>query len=76
MPLEHSEDLENQEQNLELFRQLAAASGEAAIGGFARYAVAHRDVIAQFGRFPHRNAISGRDSTPAELQYLETHGGF
>ena len=47
-----------------------------ALTGFERYAIAHRDVIALFGRFPHRNAILGRVSTEAEMEYLKTHGGF
>ncbi len=45
-------------------------------GGDARYGVAHRDVIARFGRFPHRNAILGRTSSAAELAYLAQHGAF
>ena len=76
MPLEHSEDLAIQEQCVALFEALAAEVPEPQITSFARYAVAHRDVIARFGRFPHRNAILGRPSTPEELTYLEKHGGF
>lgn len=76
MPLEHSEDLEVQEECVTLFEELAAVTGSQQIAGFTRYAVAHRDVIALFGRFPHRNAVLGRDSTPDELAYLEQHRGF
>jgi uncharacterized protein (DUF924 family) len=76
MPLEHSEDGEVQEECVTLFEELSAITGNELIEGFAHYAVAHRDVIAQFGRFPHRNAILGRESTPGELAYLEKHGGF
>jgi uncharacterized protein (DUF924 family) len=76
MPLEHSEDLDAQEECVELFGELAAVTGSAHIRDFARYAVAHRDVIARFGRFPHRNDILGRTSTREELAYLEQHGGF
>jgi uncharacterized protein (DUF924 family) len=76
MPLEHTEDAEVQDECVTLFEQLAAVTGSARIANFTRYAVAHRDVIAQFGRFPHRNAILGRESTPPELAYLERHGGF
>ncbi|MBW7057047.1 DUF924 domain-containing protein [Paracoccus bogoriensis] len=36
----------------------------------------HRDIIARFGRFPHRNAILGRDTTPDEAAFLKTHSGF
>ena len=76
MPLEHCEDLEVQEECVTLFEELAAVTGHQQIADFTRYAIAHREVIAQFGRFPHRNAILGRESTPAELAYLEQHGGF
>lgn len=76
LPLEHSEDLALQEECVSLFRELAATTGLPALDGFTRFAVAHRDVIAQFGRFPHRNAILGRTSSAAELNHLETHGGF
>jgi uncharacterized protein (DUF924 family) len=76
MPLEHCEDAEVQEECVTLFEELHVITGNDEIAGFSRYAVAHRDVIAQFGRFPHRNGILGRDSTLEELNYLETHGGF
>ncbi len=76
MPLEHSEDLETQQRCVALFEALATETGDADIAGFGRYAVAHRDVIAQFGRFPHRNAVLGRESTAAEIEYLNNHGGF
>ena len=76
MPLEHCEDPEVQEECVTLFEELAAVTGNAQIASFTRYAVAHRDVISRFGRFPHRNAILGRESSPQELAYLEEHGGF
>lgn len=76
LPLEHSEDIALQEQCVRLFQALAKEAGEPQFDGFTRYAVSHRDVIAQFGRFPHRNTILGRESTRAELTYLEKHGGF
>ncbi|MGH6914743.1 MAG: DUF924 family protein, partial [Geminicoccales bacterium] len=38
------------------------------------FALAHRDVIARFGRFPHRNAILGRQSTPEEIEFLKEPG--
>jgi len=41
---------------------------------FTRYAEAHRDVVARFGRFPHRNAILGRESRPEEIAFLEQPG--
>jgi uncharacterized protein (DUF924 family) len=76
MPLEHAEDLDVQEECVTLFEELAAITGNQMIADYVRYAIAHRDVIARFGRFPHRNAILGRTSTPEELAYLEKHGGF
>ena len=76
LPLEHSEDREVQEECVTLFEELAVVTGNEQIAGFLRYATAHRDVIAQFGRFPHRNAILERESSAAELAYLEQHGGF
>tara|TARA_R110001599_G_scaffold353885_1_gene602461 strand:+ start:34488 stop:35078 length:591 start_codon:yes stop_codon:yes gene_type:complete len=76
MPLEHCESVAAQQQCIRLFGELAAGSDAVRIEEFARYAVAHRDVIARFGRFPHRNTILGRESTAEELAYLEKHGGF
>jgi uncharacterized protein (DUF924 family) len=76
LPLEHCEDLAVQAECVSLFAELAGDTDAASVHDFARYAVAHRDVIARFGRFPHRNAILGRPSTPAELAHLEQHGGF
>jgi uncharacterized protein (DUF924 family) len=76
LPLEHCEDLEVQEECVTLFEELAAVTGSEQIADFTRYAVAHRDVIARFGRFPHRNVLLGRNSSPDELDYLSKHGGF
>lgn len=75
MPFEHAEDARTQEQSVELFTDLAASHE-----GFSEsldYAHRHRGVIARFGRFPHRNPILGRASTPEELDYLAKPGaGF
>ena len=76
LPLEHSEELALQEQCVALFEDLAQVSDHPRFTSFTRYAMAHRDVIAQFGRFPHRNAALGRSASAAELAYLEQHGGF
>ena len=79
IPYEHSEDLQMQEQGIKLFDQLLEDCPErtrAEVNGYRDYAVAHRDVIARFGRFPHRNKSLERHSTSAELAHLETHGGF
>jgi len=75
MPFEHAEDARMQERAVDLFTTLAAQHE-----GFAEvldYAHRHRGVIARFGRFPHRNPILGRASTPQELDYLSQPGaGF
>ena len=70
MPLMHSEELAVQEASLPLFSQFV----DERTADFARR---HRDVIARFGRFPHRNAALGRQSSAAELAFLQTPGsGF
>ncbi len=76
LPLEHCEDLAVQEQCVLLFSQMVSATGLDQMKDFARYAAAHRDIIAEFGRFPHRNVILGRSSSAAELQHIASHGGF
>ncbi len=68
MPLHHSESLADQERSLRLFEALPDRTGRE---GTRRYAMRYVDVIARFGRFPHRNAILGRPSTPEETQFLE-----
>lgn len=74
LPFEHSEALADQERACELCRPLAAF---AETDDAYRYALAHRDIIVRFGRFPHRNAILGRASTPEELEFLKQPGsGF
>ncbi|MCY3820586.1 MAG: DUF924 domain-containing protein [Gammaproteobacteria bacterium] len=78
-PFEHSEDLEDQRRSVALCSGLAAESPSVwreYIDSFLRYAHAHLEVIERFGRFPHRNEILGRESTPAEQDWLSTHGGF
>ncbi len=77
MPLEHAEDLDHQESCLHRMRWLVAtvaSSSQEPFTGFVDYAERHREVIARFGRFPHRNAILGRTSTPEELAFLEQPG--
>ena len=68
MPLVHSEDLVDQEQAVALFETLALDEN-------LRSAREHRDIVARFGRFPHRNLILGRRTTPAEQAFLD-EGGF
>lgn len=77
LPLEHAESNAMQERSVLLFEKLAhgAAVGERALfDDFLDYAYKHRDVVARFGRFPHRNAILGRPSTDEELEFLEQPG--
>ena len=72
MPFEHAEDLAMQQRAVALFTQLAAHHD-----GFTDtldYAQRHRAVIERFGRFPHRNAILGRTSTPDEAAFLTEPG--
>jgi uncharacterized protein (DUF924 family) len=76
MPLEHCEDIRVQDECVTLFAELVRLKDIPQVESFARYARAHRDVIEQFGRFPHRNAALGRQSSPEELDYLARHGGF
>jgi uncharacterized protein (DUF924 family) len=64
LPFEHSEDREHQALAVRLIEQLEDES-------WTRYARAHQVVIDRFGRFPHRNAILGRSSSPDELQFLK-----
>lgn len=72
MPLMHAEDLELQDRAVTLFERLAADAPKHADG--LKYAKAHRDIIARFGRFPHRNEWLGRQSTPEELEFLKQPG--
>jgi len=69
LPFEHSESLEDQHLSCELMKDFDAEQ--------YRYALRHREIIDRFGRFPHRNAILGRQSTPAEIEFLKQPGsGF
>lgn len=75
--LEHAEDLITQNLAVERFRvlgeQVPAAEREL-FAGYLDYAVRHQQVIARFGRFPHRNMLLARDSTPTELAFLQEPG--
>jgi uncharacterized protein (DUF924 family) len=68
MPFMHSEELAEQERCVALMQKEGKQEN-------VKYAEIHRDAIARFGRFPHRNEILGRTSTPEEIAYLEG-GGF
>lgn len=77
LPLEHAESLAMQERAVSLFSALAAEAStneRALFDNFLDYAIQHRDVVARFGRFPHRNAILGRPSTPEEIEFLKQPG--
>jgi uncharacterized protein (DUF924 family) len=69
LPFEHSESLEDQALSCELMKDF----GEEQL----RYALRHREIIQRFGRFPHRNGVLGRESTAAEIEFLQQPGsGF
>jgi uncharacterized protein (DUF924 family) len=72
MPFEHAEDAYMQERAVELFGVLAAE--HPGFDEMLDYAHRHRGVIARFGRFPHRNEILGRASTPDEVDFLRQPG--
>jgi uncharacterized protein (DUF924 family) len=71
LPFEHSENLADQERACDLTQPLDLVAPE--LKAYS-YALAHRDIIRRFGRFPHRNAILGRASTPEELEFLKGPG--
>ena len=78
MPMMHSEDLDVQQRALAAFRSLAESAPQElreTIGEHLKYAVGHHDVIARFGRFPHRNEVLRRVSTEEELAWLKADGG-
>ena len=80
MPYMHSEELAMQERSVALFEELAATAPSELRGSLVaavQYAKKHHDIIARFGRFPHRNTLLGRESTPAEQAFLaQPDSGF
>lgn len=72
LPFEHAEDLDAQREGVARMTKLALRdpAGFEQLKGAMDYARKHLDVIARFGRFPHRNETLGRTSTPEELDYL------
>lgn len=71
IPFMHSEDLAMQQRSVELFQELAH---DPATQSAYTYALRHRAVIEQFGRFPHRNVILERQNTPDETEFLKQPG--
>ena len=69
LPFMHSESLSDQNRAVALYEAVGLASN-------LHWAKHHRELIQRFGRFPHRNAILGRESTPEEIEYLESKKGF
>jgi uncharacterized protein (DUF924 family) len=67
MPFMHSERIADQERGVELYTALGLEEN-------LQFMIRHRDIIARFGRFPHRNAILGRQSTPEEEEFLKKPG--
>lgn len=67
IPFMHSENLADQAFAMELYRTHEPES--------MSWAIEHYDIIQRFGRFPHRNYLLGRDTTPEEQQFLD-NGGF
>lgn len=77
LPLEHSEDPAHQERAVTLYEALLSevpADARATFESFLDYARQHRAIIDRFGRFPHRNAILGRETTGEEAAFLEGPG--
>jgi uncharacterized protein (DUF924 family) len=72
LPFEHSEDIEDQRESLRLFAALG--QDEPALAGLLEWAQKHHDIVARFGRFPHRNAALGRTSTAEETEFLNQPG--
>ena len=69
LPFEHSEVSADQDRSVMLYEALGMEEP-------LRYAVEHRDIIRRFGRFPHRNAVLGRESTEEELAFMKEHAGY
>jgi len=77
MPFMHSEDLSDQDRCVTLFTAMRDSADEAQREGvqyMLDYAVKHRDIVKRFGRFPHRNALLGRESTDEEREFLTQPG--
>ena len=80
MPYMHSEDIDMQDRSVALFTELAANAPSELRGSMVaavQYAEKHHEVVARYGRFPHRNTVLGRESTPEEIAFISQPGsGF
>jgi uncharacterized protein (DUF924 family) len=77
LPLEHSESRVDQVRSVALFSQLAQSAPEAErelFAGYVDFAKRHQGIVERFDRFPHRNRILGRESTPEEVVFLQQPG--
>ena len=77
LPLQHAESKELQEQSVQLYTRLfqeVPANQMDQFRGYLTFALRHRSIISRFGRFPHRNAILNRESTPEEAAFLQEPG--
>ena len=72
LPFEHSEDLADQARGVTLCEAMERETGDPS---WIKWARIHRDIIARFGRFPHRNRCLGRETSPEEQAFLD-QGGF
>lgn len=73
MPLQHAESRRVQAKSVEIFKRLATAVSATYRETFetiSQFAELHHDIVAQYGRFPHRNKLLGRDNTEEETEYL------
>ena len=79
LPFEHSEDVADQDMSVKLYAERCLEAPPAHLDSAREqldYATKHRDIISKFGRFPHRNAVLGRESTPEEIEFLKGGRGF
>ncbi len=76
LPFEHAESVEAQAESVQLFEQLAetATVDQTRMKNYVDYAIKHQKIVREFARFPHRNEILGRLSTPQELAFLKRPG--
>ncbi|XP_065192115.1 uncharacterized protein LOC135823196 [Sycon ciliatum] len=75
LPFMHSEELNDQHQCVQLYRDVCDSEGTPSAASFGlEYAIKHRDIVERFGKFPHRNALLGRESTSEEVEFLTQPG--